>query len=143
MGSGPCFPTGEFWKWSWKLEVGVSIDSVKKKIAFIFSSDDANILRSYYKHYSKQAHKLLASSDENETTIFFPKVKRKSVFQSLFWKNESRWPIFYGRVVFLILLHIAYIFHRKTYVFWSLTTWIMLLYPTTSFARTSRSYNTL
>jgi len=44
----------------------------------IFSSEDANILKSYYVQYFKQAHEILASSDENFfNTLFLKKIKRK------------------------------------------------------------------
>ena len=58
---------------------------IAKKTVKRFSSEAANLLKSYYKHYFKQAYKILASSDENLFTIFpLNKVKRKSVFRNIF-----------------------------------------------------------
>ena len=64
----PRFPTKKFWN-------RLSLDFARKKINIFFSSKDAKILKSYYKQYSKQAHTILASSDEKKNSVFLSKKK--------------------------------------------------------------------
>ena len=53
------------------FEIGLSFDLVEKKNSNIFFSlEDANILKTYCMQYSKQAHKILASSDEKNYFFF-------------------------------------------------------------------------
>ena len=63
------------------LKIRLLLDFVEKII--FSSSEDAKFLMSYYMLHSKQAHKILASSDVKDVTIFFPNtVKRKSDFKN-------------------------------------------------------------
>ena len=56
------------------LKLWLSLDLVRKNkyMSFFFSSDDANILKSY-NMYSKQAQKILASFDEKKNLFFLTK----------------------------------------------------------------------
>ena len=50
-------------------------------------------MNNYYKHYFKQAHKLLTSSDENLfTTFLFNSVKKKCIIKKFLWENEHASP---------------------------------------------------
>ena len=74
--------------------------------------------------YSKQAQKILASSDEFFLLFFPKKVKRKPDFKKLLWENEHRSThIFLQISVPDFIPHNIIFFYIKMYVFWSLTPW--------------------
>ena len=63
---------------------------IRKNI--IFFLEDANTLKRYYMHYSKQTHKHWHPLMKKKT--IFSDVIGKSVFKNLLLENEIRYPFF-------------------------------------------------
>ena len=74
---------------------------------------DDNILKDYYMQYSKQARKLLASSDEKNVLFFLDRVKRKSDFKNFLRENELDSPYILLQISLLNLIRHIYFFIEK------------------------------
>ena len=97
------------------FEIGLSLDLVKKII--LLSSEDNNNLKRYYMQYSRQAHKILASPDQN--SIFF--CQKKVRFQEFFVGKIVLLPHFLLQIsVPNFNPHNIHFLCRKTYVFQNL-----------------------
>ena len=104
------------------LENSLSLEFYKWKILKSISSEDASILNSYYVQYSKQAHKILASSDKKKLLLFsfHNKVKRNSDFKSFFWENMNDSPHILLQIGALYFIHFNEYILIKKHVFWYL-----------------------
>ena len=87
----------------------------KKEVMF-FSSKDANISKSYYMQYFKQTHKIIATSDEKKSNIFFVTNSTESPISRISCGKRAPLPppLFYNRLLFIIFIpHIIYFLYKN------------------------------
>ena len=70
--------------------------------------------------YSKQAHKIMTSTDKKILFFFLTKLVKTPISRISGGITSIAPPIFSYGLVFIILIQITYIFLRKTYVLWNL-----------------------